>query len=202
MEVGKGFSKKAQEDLELIHRAVNLKDQQAYAQLMSRYRKSVYNIVLKMVRNVDDAEDLTIVSFAKAFKSLQKFKPDYSFSTWLFRIATNNAIDFIRKKKLNTTSLSSAYIDDNGDEVGMELEDPNHDPQELAIKREKIEIIQLFVSKLPVKYQKLVRLRYFKEFSYEEIADELDAPLGTVKAQLHRARELLFELIKGSKDHI
>lgn len=159
-------------------------------------------MVLKMVRNVDDAEDLTIEAFAKAFKNLHKFKKDYTFSTWLFRIATNNAIDFIRKKKLDTTSLNSSYTDDNGANINIDLPDKGLNPQEMAIKSQKIELIQMFVTKLPAKYQRLVRLRYFDEFSYDEIAKELGSPLGTVKAQLHRARELLSELVKNKREHI
>ena len=159
-------------------------------------------MILKMVRNVDDAEDLTIEAFTKAFKNLYKFKKDYTFSTWLFRIATNNAIDFIRKKKLDTMSLNTSYQDESGSSMTIDVKDKNLNPQEEAIKSQKIELIQLFVTKLPAKYQRLVRLRYFKELSYEEIARELEAPLGTVKAQLHRARELLYDLIRNKKDHI
>ena len=159
-------------------------------------------MVLKMVRNVDDAEDLTIEAFAKAFKNLHRFKKDYTFSTWLFRIATNNAIDFIRKKKLNTYSLNSSFTDDSGETVNIDVHDKNLTPDEEAIKHQKIELVRMFVTKLPSKYQRLVRLRYFDELSYEEIATELDAPLGTVKAQLHRARELMYELVKDKKKHI
>ena len=202
MEIKKQFSDKALQDFLLIDQAVNQNDEQAFAMLMERYRKPVYHMVLKMVWNVDDAEDLTIEAFAKAFKNLHKFKKDYTFSTWLFRIATNNSIDFIRKKKLETMSLNTSYQDDSGANVTIDVKDVNLDPQELAIKTQKIELIQLFVTKLPAKYQRLVRLRYFKELSYEEIAKELDAPLGTVKAQLHRARELLQDLVRGKKDHI
>ena len=198
----KQFSEKALQDFQLIDQAVNEKDEQAFALLMERYKKPVYHMILKMVRNVDDAEDLTIEAFTKAFKNLYKFKKDYTFSTWLFRIATNNSIDFIRKKKLDTMSLNTAYQDESGANVTIDVKDKNLDPQEEAIKAQKIELIQLFVTKLPAKYQRLVRLRYFNELSYEEIARELDAPLGTVKAQLHRARELLQDLIRGKKDHI
>ena len=159
-------------------------------------------MILKMVRNVDDAEDLTIEAFAKAFKNLHRFKKDFTFSTWLFRIATNNSIDFIRKKRLETFSLNTSFKDDSGEAVNIDVEDKNLDPQEEAIKSQKIELIQMFVTKLPAKYQRLVRLRYFQELSYEEIAQELNAPLGTVKAQLHRARELMYDLVKGKKDHI
>ena len=198
----KQFSEKALQDFQLIDQAVNENDEQAFAMLMERYRKPVYHMILKMVRNVDDAEDLTIEAFTKAFKNLYKFKKDYTFSTWLFRIATNNSIDFIRKKKLDTMSLDTSYQDESGASMTIDVKDKNLNPQEEAIKSQKIEYIQLFVTKLPAKYQRLVRLRYFNELSYEEIAKELDAPLGTVKAQLHRARELLYDLIRNKKDHI
>ncbi len=202
MDLGKQFSDKALRDFDLIDHAVQKGDQQAYAELMERYKKPVYHMILKMVRNVDDAEDLTIEAFAKAFKNLHRFKKDFTFSTWLFRIATNNSIDFIRKKKLETFSLNTSLKDDDGENVSIDVEDKNLDPQEEAIKSQKIELIQMFVTKLPAKYQRLVRLRYFQELSYEEIAQELEAPLGTVKAQLHRARELMYDLVKGKKDHI
>jgi RNA polymerase sigma-70 factor (ECF subfamily) len=202
MEVNKQFSQKALEDFKLIDQATQEDDEQAYADLMRRYKKPVYHMILKMVRNVDDAEDLTIEAFAKAFKNLHKFKKDFTFSTWLFRIATNNSIDFIRKKKLETYSLNTSFKDDNGDSVNIDVLDKNLDPQEEAIKSQKVELVRMFVTKLPPKYQRLVKLRYFRELSYEEIAQEIDAPLGTVKAQLHRARELMYDLVKGKEDHI
>ena len=198
----KEFSKKALKDFQLINSAINDNDEKAYADLMIRYRKPVFHMILKMIKNRDDAEDLTIEAFAKAFKNLAKFNPDYTFSTWLFRIATNNCIDFIRKKKLNTMSIHSTYTDDNGDSVGIDIRDTNLNPQEQAIKQQKIEIMRLIVTQLPPKYQVLVKLRYFKELSYDEISKELEAPLGTVKAQLHRARELLLDLVKNKKDKI
>lgn len=202
MEVNRQFSDKALKDFKLIDQAILRNDESAYAELMSRYKKPVYHMVLKMVRNVDDAEDLTIEAFAKAFKNLARFKKDYTFSTWLFRIATNNAIDFIRKKKLETYSLNTSFTDDSGESVNIDVEDHNMTPDEEAINTQKIELVRMFVTKLPAKYQRLVKLRYFDELSYEEIAKELEAPLGTVKAQLHRARELMYELVKDKKSHI
>lgn len=199
---GREFSEKAKKDFLLVERAKSTGDEKAYAELMSRYKKPVYHMILKMIRNVDDAEDLTMEAFAKAFKNLHKFNPDYTFSTWLFRIATNNCIDFIRRKKLATTSISSSYKDDNGEHTEMEIKDDNLTPFEETIKLQKIEIIQAIVSMLPNKYQTLVRLRYFEEYSYEEIATAISAPLGTVKAQLHRARQLLLDLVGNRKDSI
>ncbi|MCA4895993.1 MAG: sigma-70 family RNA polymerase sigma factor [Cytophagales bacterium] len=196
------FSSKALEDFRLIDMAVG-GDDKAYAKLLQRYKRPVYHVILKMVRNVDDAEDLMMESFSKAFRSLHRFKKDFTFSTWLFRIATNNTIDFIRKKKLNTLSIENTFTDDDGGSVSIDIQDKgNLDPQEEAIRLQKEELMQVFVNMLPPKYQKLVRLRYFHELSYEEIAAELEAPLGTVKAQLHRARELLYDLVKNKKEHI
>jgi len=201
MEIGKEFSDKAKKDFALVERAKN-DDQKAYAELLRRYRRPVYHLVLKMVRNQEDAEDLTIEAFSKAFKNLPKFNPDFTFSTWLFRIATNNCIDFIRKKRLNTTSIDTTFQDDGGDEMRMDIKDRDLNPQEAAIRDQKIALIRAIVTKLPPKYQVLVKLRYFDELSYEEIAGEIDAPLGTVKAQLHRARELLYDLVKNKRDVI
>ncbi|RPD46965.1 MULTISPECIES: RNA polymerase sigma factor [Hymenobacter] len=198
----KQFSAKAKHDFKLIRAAVEQSDEKAYAELMQIYKKPVYHVVLKMVRNPDDAEDLTIEAFAKAFKNLHKFNPEFAFSTWLFRIATNNCIDFIRKNKIKTMSIDSAIKIDNGDEITIDFRDQNLNPQESAIKNQKIEIMQHVVSRLPEKYQRLVTLRYFDELSYEEIAQELKAPLGTVKAQLHRARELLYDMVKNKKEII
>lgn len=198
----RGFSNKALEDFDLIDQAVEEKDQQAYASLMKRYKKAVYFMILKMIRDADDAEDLTMEAFAKAFKNLHRFKKDYTFSTWLFRIATNNTIDFIRKKKLKTMSLNNTLSDDSGNSVNIDVEDDDDNPQDVYIKSQRIEMVRVFVDKLPAKYRKLVQLRYFDELSYEEIAQELDKPLGTVKAQLHRSRELLYEIASGKEKHI
>ncbi|WP_114752261.1 RNA polymerase sigma factor [Pleomorphovibrio marinus] len=198
----RGFSDKALEDFELIDRAVKEKDQQAYATLMKRYKKAVYFMILKMIRDTDDAEDLTMEAFAKAFRNLHKFKKDYTFSTWLFRIATNNTIDFIRKKKLKTMSLNNTLTDDGGNAVNIDVEDDDNNPQDEYIKSQRIEMVRIFVDKLPAKYRKLVKLRYFDELSYDEIAEQLEKPLGTVKAQLHRSRELLYEIAQGKNKHI
>ena len=198
----RGFSDKAIEDFDLIDKAVKEKDQQAYASLMKRYKKAVYFMILKMIRDADDAEDLTMEAFAKAFRNLHKFKKDYTFSTWLFRIATNNTIDFIRKKKLKTMSLNNTLTDDGGNAVNIDVEDDDNNPQDEFIRTQRIEMVRIFVDKLPAKYRKLVKLRYFDELSYDEIAQELDKPLGTVKAQLHRSRELLYEIAQGKNKHI
>jgi len=202
MEVKRTISERAKKDLILVSRAQDSQDEKAYSELMRRYRKSVYHVVLKMIKHRDDADDLTIEAFAKAFKNLHKFNPEYTFSTWLFRIATNNCIDFIRKKKLETTSIATQDSEDPTKTVYIDLRDSSMNPQEIAIQKQKIELMRGFVNKLPEKYRILVELRYFRELSYVEISEELETPLGTIKAQLHRARELLLSLIKDKRESI
>ncbi len=188
-------SKNTRDDLELVKRAAE-KDPKAYEKLLKKYRKSVYYMLLKMVNNVDDAEDLTQEAFAKAFNSLHKFDSKYAFSTWLFRIATNNCIDFIRKKRVQTISIDTPYENDDGDSFSFDIKDPEDNPDEVMLRKQRKEYLSIAVEKLPAKYKKLVDLRYFQELSYEEVAVELDLPLGTVKAQLFRARELLAQELK------
>lgn len=191
-------------DYRLIRAAIDNKDQKAYAELMDRYRDSIYFMLLKMVNNRDDADDLTIEAFGKAFKKLHQYTPNYAFSTWLFKIASNNCIDFIRKKKKRqgTFSIDKRYENDEGSEIGMDLKSEGLNPEEVYIKEQKIILMQDVVKKLKPRYRRLVELRYFKEFSYDEISKELDLPLGTVKAQLFRAREFLFNILKNQEGKI
>lgn len=195
MEVNSNLSEKAQRDFVLVQQA-NKGDQKAYAELMGRYRDAIYFMLLKMVNNASDAEDLTIEAFGKAFKNIKQYTPNYAFSTWLFKIATNNCIDFIRKKKATTVSLDQN--DDDSDKAPTDIMANVLDPEESMIKEQKQKMMREIVSKLKPRYRKLIELRYFKELSYEEIADELELPIGTVKAQLFRARELLFNILKNT----
>ncbi len=201
-EVGKNLSEKGKYDYRLVLRAVEAGDQQAYAELMERYRDSIYFMLLKMVNNRDDAEDLTIEAFGKAFNRLGQYTPNYAFSTWLFKIASNNCIDFIRKKKKNVLSIDNKFESDEGDSMTIDLKSHMLDPEEKIIKKQKIKLMRDVVEKLKPRYRELIELRYFKEYSYEEIAEQLDIPLGTVKAQLFRAREFLYNIMKNTKGKI
>jgi len=185
---GESLSSKAQLDIELVQRAIN-GDQKAYAELMERYRDAIYYMLLKMVNNSADAEDLTIVAFGKAFKNIKQYTANFAFSTWLFKIASNNAIDFMRKKKLNNISIDENIRDTDSIPINIRSEQPT--PEERMISEQKITMLRSVVAQLKPRYRKLVELRYFNEYTYEEISAEMDLPIGTVKAQLHRARELL-----------
>jgi RNA polymerase sigma-70 factor (ECF subfamily) len=195
------LSEKAQKDFELVKLARD-GDQKAYADLLQRYRDSIYFLLLKMVNNKDDAEDLTIEAFGKAFKNIHQYTPDYAFSTWLFKIASNNCIDFIRKKKKKLFSIDKRQENEDGIDTSIHLKSDMLDPEEKFVKKQKIKMLHELVSKLKPRYRILVELRYFKELSYEEIAQQLDIPLGTVKAQLFRAREFLQNVLKNVEGKI
>ena len=201
MEVNDNLSDKGKKDLKLVEKA-KAGDQAAYAELMGRYRESVYFMLLKMIKNTDDAEDFTIEAFGKAFNRLDQYSPSYAFSTWLFKIASNNCIDFIRKKRVYLTSMDHAYSNDEGQSVKIDVESNTMDPEETVIKKQKVKMMRQVVSKLKPRYRELIEKRYFEELSYDEIAEQMDLPLGTVKAQLFRAREFLANVMKNTKDSI
>ena len=197
------LSAKAQHDYKLVRRAVDNGDQSAYAELMGRYRESIYYMLLKMVNNSDDADDLTIEAFGKAFNRLKQYSPNYAFSTWMFKIASNNCIDFIRReKKKRTMSIDTGIQNDDGENITYDVKSDGRDPEEELIRDQKMEAMREVVDKLKPRYKQLVILRYFKEYSYEEISQELDLPLGTVKAQLFRARDFLSNMMKHTKEQI
>jgi RNA polymerase sigma factor (sigma-70 family) len=202
MEVaGEHLSDKAKVDLQLVELAKN-GDQSAYASLMDRYRESIYFMMMKMVRNSDDADDLTIEAFGKAFARLDQYSPSFAFSTWLFKIASNNCIDFIRKKRIKLTSMDTGYTNDDGESVRIDARSQTRDPEETIIHNQKVKHMRHLVSKLKPRYKELIEKRYFEELSYEEIAEELNLPLGTVKAQLFRARDFLAQMMEQTKDSI
>ena len=195
------LSDKGKKDLMLVE-AARKGDQSAYAQLMERYRDSIYFMMHKMVKNVDDAEDLTIEAFGKAFNRLDQYSPSFAFSTWLFKIASNNCIDFIRKKRVSVTSMDTGYTSDDGETIYIDAHSDTLDPEETIMHQQKIKHMRLLVSKLKPRYRELIEKRYFEELSYEEIAEELNLPLGTVKAQLFRARDFLANMMENTKDAI
>jgi RNA polymerase sigma factor (sigma-70 family) len=202
MEIAAHLTEKAQRDYFLVQKAREHGDQHAYAELLNKYRDSLYFMMLKMTSNPTDAEDLTIEAFGKAFKNIHQYTPEFAFSTWLFKIAANNCIDFLRKNK--RILFADNFFDEDGDPADAPSNIPSTglDPEEKIIEKQKIQLMHEVVEKLKPHYRNMIELRYFKEWSYEEIAVELNLPLGTVKAQLFRAREFLFQILKTSEDRI
>jgi RNA polymerase sigma factor (sigma-70 family) len=208
MEINPSFSDKAKKDFELVQLA-QVGNQQAFAELMDRYKDAIYFMILKMINNKIDAEDLTIEAFGKAFRNIDQYSPDFAFSTWLFKIASNNCIDFLRRRKTRQISIVSSSqdfsnnpVDGINEETSMSIQSDTPDPEESLINDQKKILMRDLVKSLKPRYQQLVELRYFQEYSYEEIAAELDLPVGTVKAQLFRARELLYGILVKNQNHL
>jgi RNA polymerase sigma factor (sigma-70 family) len=199
MEVSPNLSGNAKKDIELVE-AARAGNEKAYADLMRRYKDAIYFMLLKMVNNRTDAEDLAMEAFGKAFTNIHQYTPQYAFSTWLFRIASNNAIDFLRKKRAVTVPLETTSGEKGvGGEYNYNIKSETDNPEEDFIRQQNAMILRKMVAKLKPRYRTLLELRYFREYSYDEIAQELNLPLGTVKVQLFRSREMLFELLKNSE---
>jgi RNA polymerase sigma factor (sigma-70 family) len=195
MEIGSDLSEKAKKDLLLVEQA-RKGDEKAFASLHNRYRDSIYFMLLKMVSNPSDAEDLTIEAFGKAFRNIESYTPNFAFSTWLFKVATNNCIDFIRKKQASPSIIDQGT--DELDDYTINIQSDMPDPEEALINHQKIKQLREVVDQLKPRYKNLIVLRYYKEYSYEEISKELNLPIGTIKAQLFRAKTLLYNILNKS----
>ena len=197
------LSDKAKEDLILVQRALENGDPRAFNELMARHRDPVYFMLNEKVNGDKElAKELTIEAFGKAFNKLHSYTPKFAFSTWLYSIAKNNLIDYLRKKKLTTVSLENMFDSDEENAQVLQIPTDILNPEGELEKKQRIKILRKIVEKLNPNYRMLVKLRYFKEYTYDEIAQELKIPLGTVKAQLHRSREQLFKILSGSQDKI
>ena len=194
------LTEKGKRDLKLINRALETGDPTAYNELMKLYRDPLYFMLYEKVGDQELAKDLTIESLGKAFKKLHLYVPNYVFSTWLFTVARNHCIDYLRKNKLPTVSIDKMMLDEDGKRTNFDLISDILNPEQEMEKKQRIAILRQIVDQLKPKYRALVKLRYFKEMTYDEIATTLDIPIGTVKAQLHRSREQLFKIMSGVKD--
>jgi len=194
------LTEKGKRDLKLINRALETGDPTAYNELMKLYRDPLYFMLYEKVGDQELAKDLTIESLGKAFKKLHLYVPNYVFSTWLFTVARNHCIDYLRKNKLPTVSIDKMMLDEDGKRTNFDLISDMLNPEQEMEKKQRIAILRQIVDQLKPKYRALVKFRYFKEMTYDEIATTLEIPIGTVKAQLHRSREQLFNIMSGIKD--
>ena len=183
------------EDRELIARA-RKGDEAAYRVLLEQYQRTVFNICLRMVRNREEAEDLAQEAFMKVFSMLDRYNPSFAFSSWLFKITSNLCIDKIRKRRINTLPMDQPVQSENG-EYARQYQAPDDDPERLLVKSEKMKQLSDAIDSLPPHYRVMIVLRHQEDLSYEEIAETLDVPLGTVKARIHRAREMLKSRLAG-----
>ncbi|HKI46656.1 MAG TPA: sigma-70 family RNA polymerase sigma factor [Balneolales bacterium] len=185
------------EDAQLVQHAVE-GDENAYRKLEQKYHNALYYHLLKLVKDREILEDLIQEVFAKAFSNISSYNSDYAFSTWLYRIATNHAIDHLRKKKLKTLSLDEP-IQTNEGEMAIDVPDSTYEADKVVIQRQRKNIIQEAIRNLPEKYRAVIEMRHIEEKSYQEISELLDLPLGTVKAHIFRARELLYKFLKEKR---
>jgi len=170
-------------------------DNRAYQKLMDKYHDAIFNFIYRMVRDREQVEDLTQEAFIKAFASLRSFNEEYAFSTWLYKIATNNCIDYIRKRKLQMFSIDKP-IESKDSDFTFELPDDTYEPDRELITDQRAGMLNEAIDQLPDKYRTVIRLRHVEERSYEEISKQLKLPIGTVKAHIFRARELLYKQLK------
>ena len=188
-------AKRNREELVLINSAL-AGDQHAYATLMERHYGTIFHTMLKMVKTREDAADLTQEAFTKAFNKLANFTPNYAFGTWLYRIAVNNGIDHIRRKKLRMLSIDEPLEAGGDTSFAGFLEAKSRNPEEEVIRDQRLAKMRLLVSQLSTKYRRMIEMRFYRDMSYDEIAKELGLPLGTVKAQLFRAKEMLLRRLQ------
>jgi len=181
-------------DLELIESAIKFNDQEAYTTLYNRYEKAVKSFLKMMVKNKSDAEDIQIQAFSKAFKNLERYNPQYKFSTWVYRIATNCAIDFMRKKRVRVVDINDKY-EERSKEESKYYASKNLNPEEKVIYSDLISRCINAANQLSEKHRTIFEMRFLKNYSYKEIAEELEIPLGSVKGNLFRARQDLKNLL-------
>lgn len=179
---------KKAEDYELVKQAIS-GNQNAFAELLSRYKNLVYSVVLRMVNNTEEANDLAQEIFIKLYKNLDKYQPEYKFSTWLIRISTNHVIDYRRKRKHETISM---------EEVHYELTNEST-PEGEYIKKEQGKMLEYAIKTLPDLYKIPIVLYHQQGLHYQEIADIIGEPLSKVKNRIFRGRKMIKESLEKGK---
>lgn len=190
-------SESAEQDKDFVAQALQ-GDEAAYAALVNKYQNALFHHIRKIIRDKSEVDDLVQESFIKAFSALESYSTEYAFSTWLYKIATNHSIDFLRKKKLRTQSIDKPIKTREG-EMEVELPDTTYRPDRHIVEDQRKTLIQEAIDALPPKYYRVIVLRHQQEKTYDEIARELDLPLGTVKAHIFRARELLNKYLREKR---
>jgi RNA polymerase sigma-70 factor (ECF subfamily) len=182
-------------DLQLVQQAQK-GNQKAFTTLFNNYKSYILNFVTIMIKNSSDAEDVTLEVFAKAFGKIDSFNPNYNFSTWIYRIAVNSSIDYLRAKRrgpIFTDSLITeieSYVN--------RLPDKGFSPEDILISEQHLQKFQKLITKMSPTFRKIIELRFEQGKQYEEIANELGLKIGTIGAQIHRARHELYKILKDT----
>ncbi len=196
----KASNDRLQLDYQLVCAARDNGSPKAYADLMDSYREPLYLLLLRMTHNTTTAADLTMETFCKAFLQLHRYAPTGTFSSWLFSIGVNTYIDYLRKRRLETVSLGSITRTGDGDFIEYQIPSSQPNPEEMMIRMQRDAALKEVVASLKEPYRRIIELRYYEDLSYEEIAERLNLPLGTVKVRLLRAKALLSSIVKERRD--
>lgn len=178
-------------DISLLIVQAKKGDQKAFNDLLNIYWKDVYHFQLNKCQNEDEAEDITIKAFAKAFDKIESFDENYQFNTWLYTISSNLYVDHLRKKKAETISINKNPIELH------RIVDEDPSPSDKLIQEQNLAQLKAYILQLKPHYQEVINLRYFQELSYKEMAAQLDEPMNNIKVKLLRAKKLLAEIITG-----
>jgi RNA polymerase sigma-70 factor (ECF subfamily) len=163
----------------------------AFRELLSRYERPVFSLIFRMVRDRSLAEDLSQEAFVRAFNAIGTYKPSYKFSNWILKIANNHTIDHLRKRKLDTVSIHGSPHATTPDQVSrteVVLTSDSESPHDYVEHKELGGQIESAIGELREEYRTVIVLRHVEGHAYDEIAEIMDVPLGTVKTYLHRAR--------------
>lgn len=177
------------DDKELILRCLR-GEEDGYVSLLNKYKSKVFSLVYRIVRQREDAEEIVSDAFVRVFRNLQKYNPEFPFSNWLFKIATNLSIDFLRRRKPDSISLDD-------EENVIEIESMTTSPLEMFSTMSELEKVEHAISCLKPEYRIALLLRHKEEKTYEEIAEILSMPIGTVKIRIHRAKKELIRKLKA-----
>ncbi len=172
----------------------------AFNDLVRRYEKQVYNFAYRLTGNYDDANDVAQDAFLRVFNAIGTFRGDSSFSTWLFRITTNVFLDERKKAKAHPQTSLDEYLELGESSVARQIEDPSPSPEAVLEESERAQILRQAVGGLPEYQRAMVTLYHTQQKSYEEIAEIMDLPIGTVKSRLNRARLALKEKLSGIRE--
>ncbi len=183
------------QDLKTIRRCKR-GEEDAFREILERYRGPIYNLCYRMTRNAEDARDMGQEVFIKVFSLLDRFDENYAFSSWLFRIATNHCIDHLRRNRLRFLSLDGG-VGQDGEEYELQLPAGGPEPDTVLQRKEALARLDEVIGELPPHYRAITLLRHDQQLSYDEIAEALHLPLGTVKARIHRARNLIQQMLRS-----
>lgn len=192
-------TERMQRDYQLVCDARDRGNNRAYADLMNTYREPLYLLLLRMTHNTTMASDLTVDTFSKAFCQLHRYAPTGSFSSWLFSIGVNTYIDYLRRRRIDTVSLNSMQRNGDGEFIEYQIPSSQPNPEESMMRNERNNALREVVQALKQPYRQIVEMRYYDELSYEQIAEQLDIPIGTVKIRLLRAKNLMQAIVNTKK---